>query len=507
MLINPNLNSLKLTLCNIYALNGQPEQLEFIQELNRCLIDKSELTTLIVGGDWNCSLSKKDKTGGAPWKATNYRNLILTTMEMLDLVDIQRAKYSKLRKYSYESKSLGVKSRIDFFLIAKNLEKYVKSSAIVPAIAPDHKAVQISLSWPKETSRGPGFWKFNNTLLTDESYVNIVRSVYTQTCELRSQIKDKRLFWELLKMEIRAATITFAKRKAQMNYNKENEIKRQLDELDNLICSNFQHPYINNILEKYYKLKKDFELNYEQKGKAAMFRSKRRWLENGERPTKYFFNLEKRNHNKKIVTELTTEDDSAIKDENLILDKIGSFFKDLYTFNMSFSESKYNEFTGNLNIPRLSADDREKCEGLLTYEECKKSLETFQNEKSPAEDRFTVEFYKFFFELLGTDLVANLNAAYELGELSISQRRGVITLLPKEDGPLSVLYNWRPITLLNTDYKIASKAIVKRLETVLSNLVHTDQTGFIKGRYIGENIRLINDVMEHTRILKNKEEF
>ena len=73
-----------------------------------------------------------------------------------------------------------------------------------------------------------------------------------------------------------------------------------------------------------------------------------------------------------------------------------------------------------MNIPRLSEDDREKCEGLLTYEECKKSLETFQNEKSPREDGFTVEFYKFFFELLGTDLVTSLNAAYELGELSIS---------------------------------------------------------------------------------------
>ena len=124
---------------------------------------------------------------------------------------------------------------------------------------------------------------------------------------------------------------------------------------------------------------------------------------------------------------------------------------------------------------RLSEDDREKCEGLLTYEECKKSLETFQNEKSPGEDGFTVEFYKCFFELLGNDLVASLNAAYELGELSISQRRGVITLLPKEDGPLSALSNWRPITLLNTDYKIASKAIAKRLEAVLSSLVHTDQ--------------------------------
>ena len=105
---------------------------------------------------------------------------------------------------------------------------------------------------------------------------------------------------------------------------------------------------------------------------------------------------------------------------------------------------------------------------------------------------------------MGNDPVASLNAAYELGELFISQRRGVIFLLPKEDGPLSMLSNWRPITLLNIDYKITSKAIAKRLETVLPNLVHTDQAGFIKGRYIGENIRLINDVMEHTKIEKKK---
>ena len=49
------------------------------------------------------------------------------------------------------------------------------------------------------------------------------------------------------------------------------------------------------------------------------------------------------------------------------------------------------------------------------------------------------------------------------------------------------------------DYKIASKAIAKRMEPVLPSLIHSDQTGFIKGRYIGENIRLISDLMEQTK--------
>ena len=111
---------------------------------------------------------------------------------------------------------------------------------------------------------------------------------------------------------------------------------------------------------------------------------------------------------------------------------------------------------------------------------------------------FTAEFYKHFFDLIGFDLIQSLNQAFEEGELSISQRRGVITLIPKEDSDLLDIQNWRPITLLNIDYKIASKALAKRIESVLPKLVHSDQTGFMKGRYIGENIRLINDVMEYT---------
>ena len=78
----------------------------------------------------------------------------------------------------------------------------------------------------------------------------------------------------------------------------------------------------------------------------------------------------------------------------------------------------------------------------------------------------------------------------------------MIPLIPKQESSLLDLKNWRPITLLNNDYKIASKAIAKRIEVVLPRLIHTDQTGFIKGRYIGENIRLISDLLEQTQTEK-----
>ena len=170
----------------------------------------------------------------------------------------------------------------------------------------------------------------------------------------------------------------------------------------------------------------------------------------------------------------------------------------MYSFENPFSSEKYEKFIDSLKIPRLSNEDRDSLEGPLTYEECKNVLDSFQNDKSPGINGFTVEFYEFFYDLLGNDLLACLNEAYEKQELTISQRRGIITLLPKEDGSLLDLHNWRPITLLNVDSKIAAKAIARRLKTVLPNLIHPDQTGFIKGRYIEENIRLISNVLDVT---------
>ena len=499
VLITIVINSFMLSLCNIYAPNNQAEQLEFLQELNNCLIDKSELTTLIVGGDWNCTLSKNDKIGGKPWKATNYRNLVLTTMDILDLVDIQRERHPKLRKYSYESKALKVKSRIYFFLVAKNLTQFVKKSEIYPSIAPDHKAIYMSLSLSKETPRGHGLWKFNNSLLNNEHYVNKIREIYFQTCSYYSKLTDKRLFWEMLKMEIRTATISFSKNLAKATNCREMEVTRRLQALDELICNNFQAPDIDQVLNEFDDLKTELQTIYTKKGNAAIFRSKCRWVEKGERPTKYFFNLERRNYNKKTISELRVENETIIKNETQVLHAIEKYFKDLYTSGCSVTQEEYDSFVQELRLPKLSDEERDEIEGILTYDECKQVLETFQNDKSPGEDGFTVEFYKFFFELLGHNLVESFNEAYEANELSISQRRGIITLIPKEDGSLLDLSNWRPITLLNVDCKIATKAIGKRIEASLPKLINSDQTGFIKGRYIGENIRLIIDVMEYTK--------
>lgn len=121
-----------------------------------------------------------------------------------------------------------------------------------------------------------------------------------------------------------------------------------------------------------------------------------------------------------------------------------------------------------------------------------------KNNKSPGSDGFTVEFYKFFHKDLKVFVQRAINEGYKIGKLSTTQRQGIITCLPKGDKPREFLKNWRPITLLNVIYKIASSCIAERLKSVLSKLISNDQTGFISGRYIGENTRLIYDIMNFT---------
>ena len=107
-----------------------------------------------------------------------------------------------------------------------------------------------------------------------------------------------------------------------------------------------------------------------------------------------------------------------------------------------------------------------------------------------------MEIYLAFWDLLGADLVEVLNTCYWSGRLSPSQRSGVISLSFKKGDRLDPK-NWRPISLLGVDYKIASRAIAGRLLKVIEHVVAPEQTCGVPGRYIGENAAFLRDVVTY----------
>ena len=155
----------------------------------------------------------------------------------------------------------------------------------------------------------------------------------------------------------------------------------------------------------------------------------------------------------------------------------------------------FNQFAKDVEIPSLSNEEQIEMENDLTMEEIKRVIKLFSRNKTPGDDGFSVEFYEAFLDLLGGNLLDCYNEAFHENQLSISQRRGIISLIPKSEENLNEITCWRPITLLNVDYKILSRIMATRIEPSLPSLIHSDQTGFIKGRYIGQDIRLLDDLM------------
>ena len=90
-----------------------------------------------------------------------------------------------------------------------------------------------------------------------------------------------------------------------------------------------------------------------------------------------------------------------------------------------------------------------------------------KNCKSPGSDGITTEFYKIFWQDIKTYFVISINYSFEQHSLTDLQKQGLITLLPKTDKDLTILSIWRPISLLNVDYKIASKSITNTIKQVL----------------------------------------
>ena len=143
----------------------------------------------------------------------------------------------------------------------------------------------------------------------------------------------------------------------------------------------------------------------------------------------------------------------------------------------------------------MTKNEAESLEGNIKYSELAEALKNMKNSKTQGNDGFTAEFFKFFWIDLKNFILNSLNYRYKTGSLSFTPKQGIITCIPKPNKSPFYLKNWRPSSLLNVVYKLASSVIASRLKKVLHKLIHEDQKGFIAGRFIGENIRLIYDVL------------
>ena len=168
---------------------------------------------------------------------------------------------------------------------------------------------------------------------------------------------------------------------------------------------------------------------YEKKVEGIIVRSRARWHEYGEKNSKYFFNLEKRNHIKKQIRKLRMCG-MITTDPFKILEAEKTFYENLYKSKRNCCPQNESYFKyEDLPIPTLSHELRQSGEGAISLEECTEILNSFPLNKVPGNDGLPVEFYKTFWVAVGNLLVECFNESFEKGEMSSSQKQAVITLI------------------------------------------------------------------------------
>ena len=249
-----------------------------------------------------------------------------------------------------------------------------------------------------------------------------------------------------------------------------------------------------------------------KEAQGAKVRSRLQFELEGERCTKFFFKqMEKRSNAKHdMLSVKRVKDGKVLTDQTDILNEVKNFYQNLYSQNLEQSFCGRNSITRDQKsykqeqvLRKLSKTVSHKnkaiCEKDITIEEIKKAISTFENNKSPGNDGLTGEFNKTFTETLLNDLQELYTEISNLGEMPDSMRQAVITCIYKK-GDIEDITNWRPISLLNYDYKILSKVIANRMQTSLNDIIGTEQTAAIRGGTIIENLQLNRDIISYANI-------
>lgn len=490
-------DELNFTLVNIYAPNIENLQNQFYDNLKDVFSQRKfeDSDRIIIGGDFNCILNAKlDKSGGIEKVKDSVVHKISNIIDSFDLIDIWRFLNPNACRFTWRQPNPLIQCRLDYFLTSNSLSEYISHSDIIPGIRTDHSAIVINVQLQKSPVRGPGLWKFNNSYLADEQYVNNLNDNLSLWLNDLS-INDPQVKWEWIKFKIRDFTIKYAKKKCMQKKDRLKVLYSKLNLLEESLANN----PCDEILDEIHVVKNELEAIDAKVIDGIVVRSRIRWAEKGEKSNKYFLGLEKRNCRKKQCKKLILDNGTEITCPNDILNMQREYYKNIYQSKVDVDVQVNNAFMHEGNVPKLDDVDKLHCDGKLTEVECFNVLTKMAKNKSPGNDGLSCEWYLTFWNKIGSFLVHILNKGLNKGEMSSSQRQAVITLIEKEGKDRCNLKNWRPISLLNVDYKIASKALALRVEKIIHNLIHSDQSGFVKGRYIGESVRIIQDIMDFTK--------
>ena len=503
--VDGTLHDEPLTLVNVYAPCEKETRVDFFLNGLQSLLPTDR--PMCVGGDFNCIPSQHDQQGSASQhRLVGYQGGLELVQDRLDLVDAWRHQHPTDR-HGFTHRADTSASRLDRWLISHSLLGRLYNTAIeISAGLPgDHVPVSMTLRPTTHLPRGPGVWGFPVHLLdTPALHDRIVHAIHTHTASFATDSTTPAAdLWESLKRKIRDVAQLYSFQAAKEKRKQQTLWQKKMAAAAAALANN---PADATAAQHWQDARQAIQDDMVQLAQQAALRAGVLWQDFGEQSSFWFHRMGKRRQAQTTIASLLvdpmdqatefqlTSPAARAKAEHVISeyysgDSAAGLFR-LYPTD----ETAQNALLDSLDrflMPTLADSSQEApSSGDFTADELERVLSTTANNKRPGPDGLPYEFYKCFWPDLHPHLLAVCAETFADpgGCLPESMTTGVVTLLFKDKGSRADLNNYRPITLLNTDYKIIAKAFANRIAKPLSSILDQTQTAFMPCRWIGDNI-------------------
>ncbi len=444
----------------------------------------------IIMGDFNFADLDVDKGKNMDGKDKTITSLWEIFKSEVAVRDPYRLQYPKRKIYSFVAPA--GKSRGDRLYVSEDILNSVSNMKYInTTFNTAHKIMTFDLQ--RGRTIGPGYWKMNSSVINDSVYVREIEDVYNEINDLN--IANPKDWWDLFIVMVQGVTLDYCQRKAKVTRKYKEFITRRMQDLESIPYDEMSYKQ----KEEYINVKSKYDdiVKGEIQGYEIRTRGHPRY-EINEPDIDFYSKLEKRYKDKNIICELQ-DDTGNLKSKNEELLNIAqNYYTNLFAAG-KVNHPKQHQLLRNIK-KRLSPASKRVLDSPLTDEELLRAVMQLLLNKSPGPDGITAEFYKKFWYLIKDKYLQYINAAKRT-TFGKHKNMSVTTLIYKLKGKIYILDNYRPISLINVDLKILSKALTNRLKPILPSIIHWSQTA-VYGRKIDHTVHLLRDLID----LVNKED-
>ena len=350
------------------AVDVQKQKVAFLKRLNG-ILEEFACDNVILCGDFNIHLSPLDAELGK-YKVTDASKILYELTNQSCLKDIWRVQNPTRREFTWRRVEPLQQSRIDYIFVSELLScNYEIKAAIQAGIRSDHSVITITAE-SANRQRGPGLYRFNNELLSDTEFVELskkeIQNALNEVGKYEGDVNTG-VKLEMLLSSIRSIAIMRSKRLAREMREEEDNLLRYITE-----CEKDLKEIDDDEKVKYENSKEKLEEITSRRAKRAILASGARWLEEGEKATAYFLNRGKQRSAQKMITQIN-ENGKIITENKEILEHCAKYYENIFR-SSGIDRQTMERFMSSEEVPKLSNEEREKCEGPISNEECKEAL-------------------------------------------------------------------------------------------------------------------------------------